>query len=110
MNTNRDLRQSRMMVLISATVPGARCLRHTWKRIVSSPGRALTCKRAARRRPAALGSSSSSQRLALLLDLRKLAHFVGRHAELDVLAGAGELALGDGDQLAADAEEATGLE
>ena len=35
---------------------------------------------------------------------------VGGHAELHVVAGLGELAVGDGDQLGADAEEAAGLE
>src|SRR5262249_39331599 len=45
---------------------------------------------------------------ALLLDLRELAHLVGRHAELDIVAIPGEAPFGDGDEPGAEAEEAAG--
>src|SRR6476620_8936285 len=53
---------------------------------------------------------TSRSALALLLDLRELAHLLGSAAELDGIAALGETALGDGHALAAEAEEPAGLE
>src|SRR5215510_16538802 len=63
--------------------------------------------RAPRARPVATANTAT---LALVLDFRQLAHFVGRHAKLHIVAGFGEFPFGHFHDLATKAEKASRFE